>query len=116
VTASTLFEIGYNYHLSNVLAAPGRAQLSRLDGMVTRRRAIRQMYVDGLSDAHGVSFPGRDRHDGQGRRDDEDNCWPTCIVLDPALTSVSPSQFMAELASEDIERVTKVLDSALGAA
>jgi dTDP-4-amino-4,6-dideoxygalactose transaminase len=115
VTASPLFEIGYNYRLSNVLAALGRAQLSGLDGMVTRRRAIRQMYVDGLADAHGVSFLGRDGHDGQGRRDDGDNCWLPCIVLDPALTSVSPSQLTAELASEDIERVIKVLCRALGA-
>lgn len=37
------------------------------------------------------------------------------IVLDSALTSVSHSQLMAELVSEDIERVTKVLCRALGA-
>lgn len=35
-------EIGYNYRLSNVLAALGRAQLSRLDDMMARRRAIRE--------------------------------------------------------------------------
>ena len=34
-------EIGYNYRLSNVLAALGVAQLSRLDDMMSRRRGVR---------------------------------------------------------------------------
>jgi dTDP-4-amino-4,6-dideoxygalactose transaminase len=93
-------EIGFNYRLSNVLAALGRAQLSRLDRMIVRRRAIRQMYIEGLADFTGVRFLGRDE---EGRGDDEDNCWLTCIALDPAVTNVSPSQLIAELASEDIE-------------
>jgi dTDP-4-amino-4,6-dideoxygalactose transaminase len=96
-------EIGFNYRLSNVLAALGRAQLSRLDSMLARRRAIRQMYVDGLADGPGVRFLGRDQHEEQGRSDDEDNCWLTCIELDPAVTEVSPSHLIAELASENIE-------------
>lgn len=102
-------EIGYNYRLSNILAALGRAQLSRLDGMIARRRAIRQLYVEGLADVPGVRFLGRNHDDGQmhtdeaTRRDDEDNCWLTCIVLDPAVTHVGPSQLIAELAHEDIE-------------
>ena len=83
-----------------MLAALGRAQLSRLDGMLARRRAIREMYVDGLSDVPGVRFLGRDDN---GRGDDEDNCWLTCIELDPADTEVSPTQLIADLASENIE-------------
>ena len=96
-------EIGFNYRLSNLLAALGRAQLTRLDGMLARRRAIRERYVAELADLPGVAFLGRGLHDEQGRGDDEDNCWLTCIVLDPSITSVSPSQLIAELASEDIE-------------
>jgi dTDP-4-amino-4,6-dideoxygalactose transaminase len=96
-------EIGYNYRLSNILAALGRAQLSRLDGMLARRRAIRQMYVEELADVPGVRFIGSDEHDGVGRGDDEDNCWLTCIELDPPVTEVGPSQLIAALADEDIE-------------
>ena len=33
-------EVGYNYRLSNILAALGRAQLSRLDEMMARRRDL----------------------------------------------------------------------------
>jgi dTDP-4-amino-4,6-dideoxygalactose transaminase len=98
-------EVGFNYRLSNVLAALGRAQLSRLDGMLARRRAIREMYVEGLAHLPGLRFLGHDDEvsGDSGRRDDEDNCWLTCIELDPAVTNVSPSQLIAELASEDIE-------------
>jgi dTDP-4-amino-4,6-dideoxygalactose transaminase len=96
-------EIGFNYRLSNILAALGRAQLSRLDGMLARRRAIREMYVEGLSDLPGVGFLGRDPYAENGRGDNEDNCWLTCIGLDPTITSVTPSALMAGLASEDIE-------------
>jgi dTDP-4-amino-4,6-dideoxygalactose transaminase len=96
-------EIGFNYRLSNVLAALGRGQLSRLDEMLARRRAIREMYVDALAGVPGVSFLGRDGHDGQGRGDDEDNCWLTCIALDPAVTSVTPTQLIAALDDEGIE-------------
>ena len=93
-------EVGFNYRLSNVLAALGRAQLTRLDGMLARRRAIREMYVEGLADVPGVRFLGRDE---EGRGDDGDNCWLTCIELDPGVTTVSPSKLIAELAGESIE-------------
>jgi len=93
-------DVGYNYRLSNVLAALGRAQLSRLDGMIARRRVIREMYVDELSHLPGVSFLGREEG---GRGDTEDNCWLTCIMLDPTSTSVTPARLIAELAGEDIE-------------
>jgi len=93
-------DVGYNYRLSNVLAALGRAQLSRLDGMIARRRVIREMYVDELSHLPGVSFLGREEG---GRGDAEDNCWLTCIMLDPTSTAVTPARLIAELAGEDIE-------------
>ena len=52
-------DIGYNYRMSNVLAALGRGQLTRLDDMIARRREIRQAYVEALSDIDGVRFLGR---------------------------------------------------------
>ena len=93
-------EIGYNYRLSNLLAALGRAQLSRLDGMLARRREIRQMYAAALTDAPGVGFLGCETPD---RSDGEDNCWFTCIDLDPTQARVRPEQLIAALAAEDIE-------------
>ena len=74
-------EIGYNYRLSNVLAALGRGQLERLDGMIARRREIRARYADAFADLP-VRFLGRDEQD---RDDSHDNCWLTTIVLDEPL-------------------------------
>ena len=50
-------DIGYNYRLSNLLAALGRAQLGRLDEMIERRREIRVRYrgaVRGRPGGHRV--------------------------------------------------------------
>ncbi|WP_270888473.1 DegT/DnrJ/EryC1/StrS family aminotransferase [Pedococcus sp. 5OH_020] len=92
-------DIGYNYRLSNVLAALGRAQLTRLDTMISRRRAVRRAYVEALADLPGVRFlPG----DGS-RPDAEDNCWLTTITLDPDQTSVTADALIKALAEDDIE-------------
>ncbi|HEY5179163.1 MAG TPA: DegT/DnrJ/EryC1/StrS family aminotransferase [Dermatophilaceae bacterium] len=96
-------EIGFNYRLSNLLAALGRGQLSRLDAMLARRREIREMYVEQLSGIPGVGFLGRDEDGRRGRGDDEDNCWLTCIDVDPSVTGVGPTQLIAALAEEEIE-------------
>lgn len=47
-------EVGYNYRLSNVLAALGRSQLARLPDEVVRRRSIRQAYEQQLNSLPGV--------------------------------------------------------------
>ncbi|MGB2774668.1 MAG: DegT/DnrJ/EryC1/StrS family aminotransferase [Anaerolineae bacterium] len=45
-------EIGYNYRLSNVLAAIGRGQLRVLDQRVQRKREIFAFYRGALADRH----------------------------------------------------------------
>jgi pyridoxal phosphate-dependent aminotransferase EpsN len=49
-------EIGFNYRMSNVLAAIGRGQLQVLDSRVEQRRAIAFRYRDGFADLPGVSL------------------------------------------------------------
>jgi dTDP-4-amino-4,6-dideoxygalactose transaminase len=92
-------EIGYNYRLSNVLAALGRAQLTRLDDMIARRRAIRRTYADGLAGVPGVRLMGR----GDDRDDEHDNCWLTTIVLDPEVVTATVDSVIKTLEAEDIE-------------
>ncbi|MBM6401111.1 DegT/DnrJ/EryC1/StrS family aminotransferase [Phycicoccus sonneratiae] len=92
-------EVGYNYRMSNLLAALGVGQLSRLDEMIGRRRAIRERYAAALAHLPGVSFLGR----LGPRRDDEDNCWLTCILLDPAATPSTPDSVIESLGSAGIE-------------
>lgn len=89
-------EIGYNYRLSNLLAALGRAQLSRLDAMIERRRALRQNYRDLFTSVAGVDLLG-------GNDDREDNCWLTVIVVDPDVAGWRASELGAHLVSAGIE-------------
>lgn len=92
-------DIGYNYRLSNLLAALGRAQLTRLDDMIARRRAIRSAYIEGLGELRGLRFLGPDDpSDTSG-----DNCWLTCVVLDPDLSATTPDLLIESLEAADIE-------------
>jgi dTDP-4-amino-4,6-dideoxygalactose transaminase len=89
-------DIGYNYRLSNLLAALGRAQLSRLDAMISRRRLIRDRYRNFFARVDGVELFG-------GEDDSEDNVWLTSILVDATGTGWIPSELTAALAAENIE-------------
>jgi dTDP-4-amino-4,6-dideoxygalactose transaminase len=51
-------EVGYNYRLSDLQAAIGLVQLTRLDAIVGRRRALADDYFDGLRDIAGLETIG----------------------------------------------------------
>lgn len=91
-------EVGYNYRMSNILAAIGRAQLAKLDDFITRRRAIRQMYVDAFADIEGLRVLGS-AEDVDGT---SENCWLTAIDLG-ANVGVSADEMVAHLDANDIE-------------
>lgn len=89
-------EIGYNYRLSNLLAALGRAQLSRLDAMIARRRAVRDFYRSVFAEIPGVEIFG-----GQG--DSEDNFWLTSIIVDPEIAGWTSAALQRQLTADDVE-------------
>jgi dTDP-4-amino-4,6-dideoxygalactose transaminase len=88
--------LGYNYRLSNLLAALGRGQLRGLDDKIARRRAIDAAYRTALADAAGIEFMPVA---GYG----EPNCWLTCITVDPAEFGADREQIRLALEREDIE-------------
>lgn len=49
-------DLGFNYRLSNPLAAIGRGQVQRLSSMLARRAEIRAAYEDALAPLPGVGF------------------------------------------------------------
>lgn len=51
-------DVGYNYRLSNLLAALGRAQLVRLDAMIARRHEIRRRYEALFAEVPGTRILG----------------------------------------------------------
>lgn len=89
-------EVGYNYRLSNILAALGRAQLSRLDAMIERRRGWRARYRALFADVPGVRILG-------DADDSEDNCWLTALVVDPGSCGWTARELGEALAAEAIE-------------
>lgn len=85
-------DIGFNYRLSNLLAAVGRAQLERLPDMIARRRAHHARYQSVLGGVDGVTF--------MPIADDGWNGWLTCVTFDdPAVRD----RVMATLAAADVE-------------
>lgn len=88
-------EIGFNYRMSNLLAALGRGQLRHLDAKVKRRREINLAYRERLADLPGVSFDPAD---------DGANCWLTCVHIDPVASGgVTRHMVEAHLMAADVE-------------
>ena len=88
--------IGYNYRLSNLLAAVGRGQLRVLDERVQARRAHNAAYREALAGLPGLTFmPFPDY--GQP------NAWLSCILVDPAEFGATREDLRVALEREDIE-------------
>jgi pyridoxal phosphate-dependent aminotransferase EpsN len=89
-------EIGYNYRMSNLLAALGQSQLQSLDQFIASRRRVFQGYYDSLSDIAGISFmPEAD----YGRS----NRWLTTLTVDSQKTGINRNQIIEALEKENIE-------------
>jgi dTDP-4-amino-4,6-dideoxygalactose transaminase len=89
-------EVGYNYRLSNVLAALGLAQLERLPGMIARRRALRERYAELFAGVHGAQI-------FQRSGDQFDNCWLTAVLVDRDGAGWSVEDLRTALDAADIE-------------
>jgi pyridoxal phosphate-dependent aminotransferase EpsN len=89
-------EIGYNYRMSNVLAAIGRGQLGVLAERVEARRKNFDYYRMALGDLPGITFmPGAPW--GRPTR------WLTCITIDPAQFGSDREAVRLALEAENIE-------------
>lgn len=89
-------EIGYNYRLSNLLAAIGRGQLRQLHHRVEARRRINLAYRDAFSDVDGITFMpvapwGQPTH------------WLTVITIDEREAGVTPEEMRVRLLARGIE-------------
>jgi dTDP-4-amino-4,6-dideoxygalactose transaminase len=89
-------EIGFNYRLSNLLAAVGRGQLRVLEERVRARRRNFARYVELLGGLPGVAFMPEAPY---GRC----NRWLTCLTIEPALFGATREDVRRALEAEDIE-------------
>ncbi len=89
-------DIGYNYRMSNLLAAVGRGQLRVLRDRISRKRNTFHLYQHALGDLPGISFMPIA---GFG----EPNYWLTCILVDPARFGATREDIRLALEKANIE-------------
>lgn len=89
-------EMGYNYRMSNILAAIGRGQLRVLEKRVARKREIFELYRRELGGLPGISFMP-EAHYGRSSR------WLTCITIDPERSGTSREKIRISLEERNIE-------------
>jgi dTDP-4-amino-4,6-dideoxygalactose transaminase len=88
--------VGFNYRLSNVLAAIGRGQLRTLTQRVARRRRIFETYVEGLASLPGIAFMPEAPYGCSNR-------WLTALTIDPNTFGANREDVRLALEAEDIE-------------
>jgi pyridoxal phosphate-dependent aminotransferase EpsN len=89
-------KLGYNYRMSNVLAAVGRAQLRVLPDRVRRRRAVCELYRKALKDVPGIEWMPEASHGSCTR-------WLTVALIDPEQFGATAEEARLELEVRDIE-------------
>jgi len=88
--------IGFNYRMSNVLAAIGLGQLEVLDERVAVRKGHFEFYRQQLDQLPGVAFMPIASY-GQP------NYWLTALTVDPAKSGVACQEIIDSLEEENIE-------------
>ena len=89
-------DIGFNYRMSNIVAAIGIGQLEVLADRVNKKRVIFDQYHNFLGDAPGLSFMPEAAY---GRS----NRWLTTMLVDPKAFGAQPLDIIAALDAENIE-------------
>lgn len=88
--------VGYNYRLSNLLAAMGRSQLRTLEERVRTRRGIFDRYVAALGSVPGLAFQPEADWGVHSR-------WLTCLTIDPIVFGSDRERVRVALEAQDIE-------------
>lgn len=89
-------ELGYNFRLSNLLAALGRAQLRSLDERVARRRRTRSTYAAHLGGLPGIRMMPQ-AHNGRS------SWWLTALTIDSDAFGASRDEVCRHLRHRGIE-------------
>ncbi|MGF9823127.1 DegT/DnrJ/EryC1/StrS family aminotransferase [Brevibacillus agri] len=89
-------QMGYNYRLSNLLAAVGRGQLRVLEERIAARRRVCQRYEAKLRQLPGIAFMP-EAPIGRATR------WLTALTVDPQQAEVTAGQLIDALERANIE-------------
>ena len=89
-------ELGYNYRMSNLLAAVGRGQLAVLDEKVKSKQEIFTRYKLALGDIEGLEFMPMASYGIS-------NCWLTTLVINEDIAGFNRDSVIVALEKENIE-------------
>jgi dTDP-4-amino-4,6-dideoxygalactose transaminase len=89
-------KIGFNYRMSNILAAIGRGQLAVLDERVNAKRRVFEKYQVALKDVAGLEFMPEAPY-GQSNR------WLTVVLISPDQFGADREAVRLALEKENIE-------------
>ncbi|WP_415719306.1 DegT/DnrJ/EryC1/StrS family aminotransferase [Maridesulfovibrio sp.] len=89
-------EIGYNYRMSNLVAAVGRGQVEVIPERVERKREIFDFYERELGSCPGISFMPEAEY-GKCNR------WLTVMLVDAKAFGATPDEIRLALEKENIE-------------
>jgi len=89
-------EIGYNYRMSNLLAAVGRGQLRILPNRVQRKRDVFEYYKKRLNSLPGISFMPEPKWSKASR-------WLTCINISPKKFGATSEEIRMVLEENNVE-------------
>ncbi len=88
--------LGFNYRMSNLIAAIGRGQVQVLRDRVAARRANNAFYRSALSNVPGIDFMPE-------IKDGDSTFWLTVITVEPEAFGASRDDIYQHLAENDIE-------------
>lgn len=89
------YEVGYNYRLSNLLAAFGRGQVSDLRRRIERRKQIHNAYAAAVADVPSVDLHTVPEHH-------EPNYWLSCLEISQN-SNTTVEALRIQLESDNIE-------------
>lgn len=90
-------DIGYNYRMSNVVAAIGLAQVEKADEYRTMRIRNHELYKKYLADVPGIIFQAEPEEGCM------DVCWMNTIVIDPEKYGHTKNELIAHLKENGID-------------
>jgi perosamine synthetase len=88
-------EVGFNYRITNMQAAVGVAQMTRIDEVIRRKRAIAEQYTQELADVPGMTMAV----EGEGTTS---VFWMVSALIDPPLP-LSRDELVLALRKEGID-------------
>jgi len=88
--------IGYNYRLTNILAAMGCAQMEQLDSFINAKRRIAQRYQASLGKLPGISLP----EEADWARG---TFWMYTVLVEPVATNTDSRKLLKHLGAWHIQ-------------